>query len=104
MEMVRMGVRVESYSGYKANERPIRFYIGQRKLEVKELLDRWYGEDYDYFKLLADDLSTYVLKYHRLNDYWELVFYSAPNVPAWMNDENIGFNQDDENGTSRWFS
>jgi len=97
-----MQVRVESYSGYKSDERPVRFYIGKRKLEVKELLDRWYGEDYDYFKLLADDLSTYVLKYYRFKDYWELVFYSAPNLPSWMKDEKIDVNLDAGDGSPRW--
>ena len=97
-----MRVRVECYSGYKANEKPVTFYLGERKLEVKELLDRWYGEDYDYFKLLGDDLSTYVLKYHRVQDYWELVFYSAPDVPTWMTDERMDLNQEGEHRTSKW--
>ena len=97
-----MQVRVECYSGYKANERPVRFYLGKRKLEVMELLDRWYGEDYDYFKLLADDLSTYVLKYYRFEDHWELVLFSSPDVPSWMSDENVSLNPDNQNGTTKW--
>ena len=76
-----MKVRVECHSGYKTDKRPVRFYLGERELGVKELLDRWYGQDYDYFKLLADDGDTYILKYHPLEDYWKLVFYSAPNLP-----------------------
>ncbi len=88
-----MKVRVECYSGYKANERPVRFYIGERQLAVIELLDRWYGEDNDYFKLLADDGSTYILEYHRPEDDWELVMYSAPNVPPSIHNRMIDFNQ-----------
>ena len=97
-----MQVRVECHSGYKVNERPVRFYLGKRKLEVMELLDRWYGEDYDYFKLLADDLSTYVLKYYRFEDHWELVLFSSPDVPSWMSDENVSLNPDNQNGTTKW--
>lgn len=88
-----MALRVECYSGYKVNERPVRFFLGQRKFEVKELLDRWYGEDHDYFKLLADDLSTYVLKYNRYDDRWELIFYAAPDLPTSIREELFDFVQ-----------
>ena len=77
-----MKIRVECYSGYKANERPIRFYIGDRVLEVKELLDRWFGEEADFFKLVADDGNNYILKYDRHKDSWELTMYSAPATPV----------------------
>ena len=88
-----MKIRVECYSGYKADERPVRFYLGERKLEVKELLDRWYGEDDDYFKLLADDGNTYILKYHHSEDFWELTLYSAPTAPAVTDDKVIDLDQ-----------
>jgi hypothetical protein len=77
-----MKIKVECYSGYKANERPLRFYIGNRVLEVKDLLDRWYGEEADYFKLVADDGNKYILKYDREGDSWELTMYSAPGSPV----------------------
>lgn len=77
-----MRIRVECHSGYKANERPLRFFLGERKVEVRELLDRWYGEDYEYFKLLADDGNTYIFKYRRAQDSWELVEFSIPNLPT----------------------
>ncbi|MBW2056665.1 MAG: hypothetical protein JRH07_01095 [Deltaproteobacteria bacterium] len=77
-----MRLRVECYSGYKVNERPLAFYMGEKRLNVRELLDQWHGEDHDYFKLRADDGNTYILKYQRFRDYWELVFFSAPDVPG----------------------
>ena len=99
-----MGIRVECYSGHKANERPVRFYIGNRKLEVEELVDRWYGEDHDYFKLLADDCCTYVLKYHRFEDQWELIFYSAPNLPPWVSRDLNDLKPGSKNRPSRWIN
>ena len=57
-----MDLRVETYSGYKADERPVRFELKGRKLEVSRILDQWYGPDYSYFKVLADDGNTYVLR------------------------------------------
>ena len=46
-----MDLRVETYSGYKADERPVRFEWKGRKLEVTQVLDRWYGPDYSYFRM-----------------------------------------------------
>ena len=58
----KMNLAVETYSGYKADERPVRFELKGRKLEVTQLLDRWYSPDYSYFKIVADDGNTYVLR------------------------------------------
>ena len=66
-------IEVNSYSGYKANERPLYFVLEQQKLEVREVKDRWYGRDHDYFKVLADDGRVYLLKWHRFLDIWFLV-------------------------------
>ena len=43
-------IKVEAYSGYRADERPKTFTIGEKVLKVESVLDRWYGEDHDYFK------------------------------------------------------
>lgn len=66
-------VEVEAYSGYKANERPLSFVLEGKRLEVQEVTDRWYGVEDDYFKLLASDGRTYILKWRRLLDVWLLV-------------------------------
>jgi len=66
-------IKVETYSGYKADERPVSFAIRERTFAVKEVLDRWYGEGHDYFKVRADDGFIYILRHDRDNDEWELV-------------------------------
>jgi len=63
-------VEVMAYSGYKANERPLYFFVDQQKMEVKNILDRWYGQEFDCFKVLADDGREYLLKWHRSLDVW----------------------------------
>lgn len=67
-------VEVECYSGYKADERPISFTIHGHKFQIKEILDRWYGQDYEYFKVTADDGNDYILKHHRNDDSWSLEY------------------------------
>ena len=63
-------VEVTAYSGYKANERPLHFILDQKKLEVQEIVDRWFGVEHDYFKVRADDGGQYLLKWHRSSDSW----------------------------------
>lgn len=66
-------IEVESYSGYKANERPLSFWLRERNLRVLEVVDRWYGDEDDFFKVLADDRRVYLLKWQRLTDEWSVV-------------------------------
>ena len=66
-------VEVVAYSGYKANERPLYFVLDEKRLKVSEVLDRWYGPDHDYFKVIAEDGRVYLLKWHRLLDLWFVV-------------------------------
>jgi len=66
-------IEVSAYSGYKANERPLSFVLDQERIEVRDVLDRWYGEEHDYFKVLAGDGRVYLLGWQRNLDQWLLV-------------------------------
>ena len=57
-----MTVRVECYSGYKAGQRPLRFWLSDREHVVEEVLDQWYGPDDTFFKVRACDGNLYVLR------------------------------------------
>jgi hypothetical protein len=57
----------------KKNERPLCFVLKEQKLGVVDVVDRWYGEEHDYFKVLADDGKVYLIRWHRLMDVWFLV-------------------------------
>lgn len=72
-----MTVRVEGYSGYKANERPLRFCLGERWRQVREVVDRWYGPDCSYFRVRADDGNLYVLRLDEGAQEWSLAGYQA---------------------------
>ena len=65
-------VRVQCYSGAKANERPVRFELDGREYIVEDILDRWYGPNDTFFKLLADDKNIYILRYNPATDKWSL--------------------------------
>ena len=57
-----MKIEVVCRSGYKADERPIRFRLGDRDYMVEELLDQWYGPEDIFFKVRADDGNAYILR------------------------------------------
>lgn len=69
-------VRVECHAGYRADEVPVRFHLGTRRIEVAEVLDRWLAPDHRYFKVLGDDGDTYILRHDTVVDRWELTLFA----------------------------
>ncbi len=66
-------MQVECYSGYKADERPLRFTVGSgRTYEVKEVVDQWAGVSYRCFRVLAADGNLYTLRHEEADDLWTL--------------------------------
>lgn len=66
-------ITVQTYAGYKGDERPVSFSRDGRIFRVKEVVDRWFDPDYSCFKVLLDDGRTCLLR-HELNaDTWEMV-------------------------------
>lgn len=68
-------ISVECYAGYRADERPCRFRLSDRWIEVAEVLDRWIGIDHRYFKVRGDDGDLYILRQDSLTDRWELIMF-----------------------------
>jgi len=66
-----MRIHVEC-TAERAGEAPRRFVLGEHTIEVDDLLDRWYGNDADYFRVRGRDGHLYVLKHLRDEDHWEL--------------------------------
>ncbi|MEE8606998.1 MAG: hypothetical protein V3S55_05300 [Nitrospiraceae bacterium] len=71
-----MKIKVECYSGYKGNESPIRFLLGDRYIEVEQVVDRWYGEHGSYFRVLGNDDNLYILKGPIEDGFWELISFT----------------------------
>jgi hypothetical protein len=79
---VHSPLRVECYSGCRADERPEAFWLRQRRVAVREVLDRWLGEDHRYFKVTGDDGNRYILRRDDYHDRWDLVRMEASAAPA----------------------
>jgi hypothetical protein len=48
-------VEVESYAGYKADERPMRLKLPSETLEIAEVEDRWYAPGETVFRVRVID-------------------------------------------------
>lgn len=80
-------ISVECTRGDERDIRPERFVLAGRTLTVEEVLDRWFGNTYTYFKVRVEDGHTYIMKHNRLADSWEIVFSEteaqASPSPTW---------------------
>lgn len=72
-----MILQVESGVGLHGDVEPRAFNLGNRRIEVLQIIDRWLSTEYGYFKLQASDGSTYILRHDELSNQWELTLFKA---------------------------
>jgi hypothetical protein len=56
-------IRVECYAGHRGEESPRRFFLGERAIEVVDIVDRWLDPAHRYFKVRGDDGGVYILRH-----------------------------------------
>ena len=71
-----MMLRVECYAGYRGEQEPRAFWLGERRLAVRDIVDRWFAPTQRWFKVDADDGHTYVLRHDETNERWELAAFT----------------------------
>jgi hypothetical protein len=69
-----LSVAVECYAGYRGEETPVRFRLGERLIEVAEVLDRWLAPDHRYFKVRTAE-GICVLRHDNMSGAWELTVF-----------------------------
>jgi hypothetical protein len=69
---VILTIRVECYAGQRGDETPRRFWMGERAVEVAEVVDRWLAPDHRYFKVRGDDGDIYILRHDEAAGQWEM--------------------------------
>lgn len=77
-----MKISVECYSGYRGEETPRAVWIGSRKIEVIDILDRWLSPDHRYFKIRGNDQSVYIIRNDSITLEWDLTYYMQENPVA----------------------
>lgn len=67
-----MSVLVETYSGQRLHERPVRFRREGTWHTVVQVLDRWQEPGVLGFRVVADDGQKYMLEYSTEQDAWKI--------------------------------
>lgn len=73
-------IEVECYAGYRGEETPRRLVLGEKKLEVLEVLDRWLAPDHRYFKVRCDDGIIYIVRHDEFTGIWEITLMTEPEI------------------------
>jgi len=73
-----MILQVESRQGLHGDREPAAFMLGERRIEVMQIIDRWLAVDQCYFKLLGSDDATYILRFLPASHEWDMTLFQAP--------------------------
>ena len=65
-------IKVECYAGFKGDQYPRRFNLGERIVEVEEIEDQWYSPSSQYFRVCASDGNIYILRHDQEKEIWSL--------------------------------
>jgi hypothetical protein len=72
----RVIVRVECSAGHRGEDVPRAFFLGDRRIEVAELLDCWPGRNHRYFKVrCCDGGGLYILRHDTPSGEWEITLF-----------------------------
>ena len=63
-------VEVKEYSGHRYGERPKSLIINGMELEINQIIDRWYDQTYDCFKVEVSRIGLVLLKLKRDDLIW----------------------------------
>jgi hypothetical protein len=74
-----MHVQIDPHANLRAV--PQTLYWGERRIEIIEVIDQWYGPGYRYVKVKVYDGSVYILGFDEIRDCWELIMFSSARAP-----------------------
>jgi hypothetical protein len=75
-----LGVGVECYAGHRVEQTPRTLILGDRRIDVAEVVDAWLAPEYRYFKLRDADGHTYLVRHDERANTWELTWFRAEHV------------------------
>jgi hypothetical protein len=76
-EQPLLSVRVECYAGHRGEQTPRALLLGNRRIDIAEVLDAWLAPDHRYFKLRGADGNTYLVRHDERANSWELTLFRA---------------------------
>jgi hypothetical protein len=72
-----MNLSVECYSGRKADERPVRFWLEGKEYRVEAVVGQWYDPEHIFYRVRANDGNLCILRQQTStpDGQWELVSF-----------------------------
>jgi len=71
-----MKLRVECSAGYRGDAEPCAFWLGERRIAVRAIIDRWFAPTQRWFKVEAEDGHRYVLRHDQQAGCWDIAAYT----------------------------
>jgi hypothetical protein len=68
-----MKTQVQCYAGYRGEEEPRAFYLGERRVDVMAVVERWLSPDHRCFRVQTYDGGVYVLCHDEARNEWEVM-------------------------------
>jgi hypothetical protein len=75
-----LAVGVECYAGYRGEQTPHTLILGDRRIDVAEVVDAWLAPEYRYFKLRGNDGNTYLVRHDERSNRWELTMFRGEHL------------------------
>lgn len=72
-----MPLRVECCAGYRGEQEPLAFWLGERRIEVRGIVDRWFAPTQRWFRVDAEDGHSYVLRHDEDSSEWEIAAFTC---------------------------
>jgi hypothetical protein len=80
-----MVIRVECLSDDHGEPLPVALWLGERRLQVQAVVDRWFAPTQRWFRVATDDQQLYVVRLDEASGTWDLVALTRqaePEVPV----------------------
>ncbi len=68
-------ITAECHAGYRGEETPRAFTMGDRRVAIARIVDRWLAPDHRYFKVEDHDQHVYIIRHATRDDGWELTMF-----------------------------
>ncbi|WP_031434114.1 hypothetical protein [Methylomarinum vadi] len=77
MKTASLTLRVEYRDDDHEGETPQRFFMGDKAIEIEEVIDRWLATEHSYFKVRSGENDIYILRHDELAHRWELTMFQS---------------------------
>ena len=77
-----MRIQIHTHSDIRAV--PQSFYRGERRIDIIEIMDQWYGHGFRYIKVRDHDSSVYILRLDEVSHQCELIMFSAARAQEYQ--------------------